>query len=242
MVHTDTIPRKHAVSGRATASIDYIDMVRRCSAWEDAAPHAELVCPARLLTSAAVAKWVREHRASVAVGTEQELALAIAAGIHPGRVVFHCDSAVTRTVWHAVGLSVGRFVVNAEGQILTVSACAPHRQRVLVDVTDEPACDLLAAVCAEERLELIGLHCRLDRANETDDVTRVIGQMAEFCRGSGDVLTRLSLAVPDLPGPSVPARRMVVAAIDDVLESTCRRLRVPRPAVMVAPQLRPTVP
>jgi diaminopimelate decarboxylase len=239
MAQTDTMARRQAFPGEsATTAGDGADLMARCCAWQDALPHTEVVFPAGILPVAATAKWARAQRACVGVRTEHELALTISAGIHPGRAVFFCDHAVTRTVWHAVGLGVGRFVVGATDQLMTVSACAPVPQRVLLDITAGPVGELLAAARAEERLELIGLHCQLDNAGQTDHIARAVGHMAQFSRDHAVVLTRVSLGVSEPPGGSPQALSAWGAAIDAALESNCRRLRLPRPAVMVSPHWR----
>lgn len=216
------------------------DLVRRCSEWQGAWPYAKTVFPARLLAFPAAAKWlrnqIRRKNACLGVRNEQELALVIAAGIHPAWTVFHCDNAVTRTVWHALGLNVGCFVVSGERQVLTISACAPSPQLVLVDVTPAHANGALAAVLAAERLELSGLHCQGDMAGLTGDIDRVIGQMAQFSRDHGAILGLLNVAVSEPASGSPQAVRALAATVDDGLDESCLRWRFPRPAVTVSPQ------
>jgi diaminopimelate decarboxylase len=127
--------------------------------------------------------------------SDDELALAVSAGIRPVRIVFYCDHVATRTTWHAVGLGVACFTVRTERQMGQLSACAPRPQRVLVDVTGRPAGDLLAGVLAEDQLQLIGLHLNLGSAGHpAEEVNRVLGQMAQLSRDHAVVLSRLSLA------------------------------------------------
>ena len=217
------------------------DLVCRCSEWQGAwRPYAKTVFPARLLAFPGAAKWLRNQirgkNAWLSVRNEQELALVISAAINPAWTVFHCDNAVTRAVWHAVGLNVGCFVVIGEPQVLTISACAESPQRVLVDVTAAHANGALAAVPAAERLELTGLHCQLDTAEPTGDIDRVIGQMAQFSRDRGAILGLLDVAVSEPASGSPQALRALAAAVDDALDESCLRWRFPRPAVTVSPQ------
>ena len=244
MLKTDTLAGGPAFGGEpgAPASMDGIDWASRCAAWQDALPRAEIVFPAPVLAISAAAKWVRtkvrDREAFVGVRNEQELALAIAACIPPARVVFHSDNAVTRTIWHAVGLGVGRFVVSTERQLLTISACAPQPQCVLVDIATGPVGGLLAAVVAEERLDLTGLHCQLDNTSQVDDILAAIGQLAQFVGDHAVAPSSLSLAVPESVNGSqdnLDIARALVTAVADAVARRCQELGLPRPVLMVAP-------
>ncbi len=242
MLQTDTMSGPSAFRGEpdAPASVDGTDLARRCDAWQNALPHAEIVYPARVLTFGATAKWVRnqirDRNARVGVREQRELALVIAAGIRPAQVVCHGENAATRTFCHAVGLGVGLFTVNAERQLLTISACAPQPQSVLVDVAAAQVDELIAAVIATERLELIGLHCQLHNVGQViDDISRVIGQMVQSFRDHAMALSRLSLAVSEPVNGTPEAVRAHVEAIGGALENRCRRLGVPHPVLMLSP-------
>jgi hypothetical protein len=225
----------------APASLDGTDLARRCDAWQNALPHAEIVYPARVLTLAATAKWVRsqirDRNARIGVREQRELALAIAAGIRPAQVVCHCENADTRTFWHAMGLGVGLFIVNAERQLVTISACSPQPQSVLVDVAAAQVNELIAAVIATERLKLIGLHCQLDNVGQViGDISRVIGQMVQSFPDHAMGLSRLSVAVSEPVHGSSEAVRAHVEAIRGALENKFRRLGVPYPILMLSPR------
>jgi hypothetical protein len=195
-----------------------------------------------VLAVSSAAKWVRtrvrDRKAFVGVRNEQGLALAIAACIPPARVVFHCDNAVTRTIWHAVGLGVGRFVVSTERQLLTISACAPQPQCVLVDIATGPVGGLLAAVVADERLELTGLHCQLDSTSQIGDILAAMGQLVQFVGDHAVAPFSLSLAVPEpVSGPrdNLETAGAHVSTVADVVAQRCQELGLPRAALMVAP-------
>jgi diaminopimelate decarboxylase len=241
-LQTDTMSGPSAFRGEpgAPACVDGTDLARRCDAWQSALPHAEIVYPARVLISAATAKWmrnqIRDRNARVGVPDEHELALAIAAGIHPAQVVCHGENADTRVFWHAVSLGVGLFIVNAERQLLTISACSPQPQSVLVDVAATHLDGLIAAVIATERLELIGLHCHLhDVGQVIGDIGRVIGQMVQSFPDHAMALSRLSLAVSEPVNGSPQAVRAHVEAIGGALENKCWRLGVPQPVLTLSP-------
>jgi diaminopimelate decarboxylase len=148
-------------------------------------PHTEIVFPAALLEIPGAAKWLRELGLCVDVRSYRQIDSALAAGINPVQMVLRSEYAVTRTIWHAVGLGVGRFVVASEGQVLALSACVRRPQPVLVDVTAGPPDELITAVFAQHRLQLTGLHCQLGVDSQADDVNRVIGLMAQFSREHG---------------------------------------------------------
>jgi Pyridoxal-dependent decarboxylase, pyridoxal binding domain len=225
--------------------VDHVVGVRRCSEWQHALPDAEIVFPARLLAVATTAQWVKDKAdrgLCVGVRGDQDLDLAVSAGVPAARMVFHCAGAATGTVWNAVAVGVGRFIVGTERQMMLVSACAPERESVLVDVTGRrQAGDLLTAVLADEGLELIGLHLGLDNGDRADQVKYAIEQMARFSREHVVAMSRLSLAVSEPLSASPQARAALVAAVDDAIDSTCRRLRFARPALIVSPHW-PTIP
>ena len=206
--------------------------------WQNAMQQAEIVFPARLLAVPAAAQWIRDQRCCVDVGNDGEIDLALTAGIHPVRMVLQSEYAVMRTIWHAVGLGVGRFVVSTPRQATALLACARGPQRVLVDVTSGSPDELFAEVLAHHQLQLTGLHCQLRFEDQCDDVDRVIGLMVQFYRDHAVILSRISLTVAESPRATPNAVGGFIAAIDDALDSNCRRLRFPRPAVSLSPHWR----
>ncbi len=55
-------------------------------------PMTEIALPATALRNRAIAKWVTEHRVSVDVHSGEDLAVAIAAGVHLPRLTLHADA------------------------------------------------------------------------------------------------------------------------------------------------------
>lgn len=223
----------------AAAIVDHVVAVRRCSEWQHVLPDAEIAFPARLLAVATTAQWVKDRADKglcVGVRGDQDLDHALSAAVPPARMVFHCERAPTGTVWNAVGVGVGRFIVGTERQMMLVSACAPERQSVLIDVTGRrQADDLLTTVVVDEGLSLTGLHVQLDDAIAADQVKYAIEQMARFSRKHAVVFSRLSLAVSEPLSAAPQTRAALVAAVEDAINASCRRLRFPRPALMVSP-------
>jgi diaminopimelate decarboxylase len=228
---------RHGDPVDSAALIGHTIVVRHCAQWRSALSHSEIVVPAGILRVPASVGWVHEHGLGVEVGSDGDLDVAVSAGIAPARMVFRGDYAPTHTVWHAVGLGVGSFVVGAERQILLVSACAPFPQRVLVDATAGIPRRLVDLVSAEPRLEVIGLYCHLNSFDPAEDIDRVIDRMAHFRRDHATGLRYLGLAVCQ-PDNVVPQTRQHLGpAIEEAINAACLRVRFPRPRVMVTLQL-----
>ena len=85
--------------GRATKRLGFIakshpaehDELRWYHQFSKSFPMIEAALPAKVPRDDAVATWVREHGAAVDVHTSEELAIAIANGVKPSRIVVHGD-------------------------------------------------------------------------------------------------------------------------------------------------------
>ena len=187
------------------------DLLGRCSYWRNTLAGVEVAFPARLLKASHAAKWVHGNRPYIDVRSAEELELMLASGVPPILVIFDTEGAVTRTVWHAIGLGVGQLVVNDERQVKTLSAIAQRPRRVLVDITDERAEELLAKVDAYLDPSTIGLRCEL-RADAVQDVDRVMGRVRALLDHHGLTVTHLRLVVPKPQGhPPVEPRALATA-------------------------------
>jgi diaminopimelate decarboxylase len=218
----------------STSADDELEVLRRCSRWRKAFSDAEVAYSATVLRIPGAPQWVRGHRRGVDARGDEELALTVAAGIRPGHVVLHCEDAAPGTVRHAVALGVGQFVVGSDEQIATLAACARRPQPTLVDVTAEPADELITAVLAQHQLDLIRLRGHLDTVGLAEVVGRMISEMERFRHEYGVILTCLSVAVSG--GAERPVDPTDVASgIDEALDDACARFRFPRPAPVVSP-------
>ena len=150
--------------------------------------------------------------------------------------MFQNDNAASRTVWHAIGLGVGRFVVSADRQIMTWSAMARRPQRVLVDITDEPADDLVEAVLTREQLDFLGVRRQLSAADDAENVARAIGQLGPVLDGRA-TLSHLNLAVSKPPGRPPVSPQVVAAAIDKTLNDGCGYCGLPLARIVVSSRL-----
>ena len=192
--------------------------------------------PAEVLCFDAVAAWIARHGVGVDVTTVDELDSALSAGVTPLRIVMHGGS--PSAVRRAADAEVDKFVVDSVEQVALLDN-APRIQRVLIDVTDESVDDMAADVMSSNRLDLIGLHCRLDADDDTAAaiVRGMVGQMSRVRRKYGVILTRLSLGgLVATPGERRDLRR-VVDMLDDAVEDGCARHRYPRPALVLTPAL-----
>ena len=175
------------------------DLLCRCSYWRDTLPGFQIGFPARLLRAQHAAEWVRGNDAYIDVSSAEELELMRSSGIPPVLVTVDTEGAATRTLWHAIGLGVGRLVVSHEREIRILSAMVQRPRRVLVDISDEYGEDLLGQVQAHLGLDIIGLRCRLC-ADCVQDVDRVMGRIAGLVDRHGLIVTHLRLVVPKPQG------------------------------------------
>lgn len=219
--------------------LDVTVALRRCATYRKALRAGAISCPAGILWMEPVANWVNRHGVSVDVTTAEELELAVAKGISPPRLVMHCDDATARPIRLAVNAGVGRFVVHSAQQIALLASCARRPQRLLVDVTSQSADVLVAEVMARQRLDLIGLHCRLGDAGRDaagGGLREMIAQMS-WIRSKHDViLTRVSIAEFHAAevGCDRSYLRVVSDDLDEAIDDACARYRYPRPALVVA--------
>ena len=219
--------------------LDVTIALRRCATYRKALRAGAISYPAGVLWMAPVSNWVKRHGVSVDVTTADELEVAVAEGISPPRLVMHCVDATARPIRLAVNAGVGRFVVHSGQQIGLLASCAQRPQRLLIDVTNRTADALAAEIMASQRLDLIGLHCRLgdaDRETAGDRVKEMIAQMS-WIRGKHDViLTRVSLAEFHAAeaGCDRSYLRGVSDDLDEAIDDACARYRYPRPALVVA--------
>jgi diaminopimelate decarboxylase len=239
--------------------------LRRCEIYRKSFPMTEIALPAYALRNLAVSKWVRDQRLAVDVCTGKELAVAIAAGIHPLRLTVYADRMTESELRATANLEPGRLAVSSRSQIELLASTVEHRtQGVVICVTDVNA-PLLAvagtekrgfrfdsieldraveAVLGAKRLNLLGLHC--DVGSEENDfvsypaaIGHMITEMTHIRRHHDVVLTRLGLG----GGRAVPSGDWTVelpelaSQIDESLDDACATLRYPRPLVVLSPGL-----
>ena len=223
------------VSGSAPAAVEQAVVLRRCAEWRKVFSGAEVAYPADALTYPPAAAWIRRHGLSVEACSAEGLSLTVSAGIRPARVVFRCAGAANSTISDGIGLGFGQFIVASHHDVAMLGACAQRPQRVLVDVTTEPVDDLAAAILADGRLDLVGVHSTIDRADGCGAVERALAQMSYLRHHDGMITTRLYLAVDERPAGGTLSS--LAGAIDDAVDEGCARWRFPRPEPVIAPDL-----
>ncbi|MET0167574.1 MAG: LysA protein [Vicinamibacterales bacterium] len=198
------------------------EQLHRCKVYRKSFSMTEIALPATALTNRAIAKWAGEHRVTVDVHSGEELAVALAAGVHLRRLTLFPDSLSESELRAAVNLGVGRVVAGSVQQIeLLRSVVAKQAQDVVIRMTDVNTpvltvagdADLvrmgfrfdsnesdaaIAAVLDHEWLNLVGLHCEVgsqdhDFVSYPAAVGHMIAEMAQVRRDHGVVLTRLGL-------------------------------------------------
>ena len=204
-------------------------LLRCCSRWQESFPEAEIVYPVRLLRSPGAAQWLRGQGAGLSARSDDDLGHIIAAGVAPRRAVLHCDDLPTRTIWHAVGLGVGQYIIGSHEQMATLSACAERPQSVVLDITDRPDDATVKAMLDQPNVQVLGLHSNLDRI---DAIEEMIAAMAELRYQRGALLTRLSVAVSATDPRQIEA---ISSQLNDTVEGGCARFRFPRLVVQVCP-------
>ena len=217
-LHTKPVDR----GADATHSSVEQEDLRRCKTYRKFFPMTEIALPATALRNRAIAKWVTEHRVSVDVHSGEELAVAIAAGVHLSRLTLRADALSDSDLCAAIRLGVGRIVVSSVGQIdLLRSVVVQNAQDVLVRMTDinmpvltmadagdrvpcgfrfdSTESDIaIAAILDHEWLNLVGLHCDVglqdhDFVSYPAAIGHMIAEMAQVRRTHGVVLGRLGL-------------------------------------------------
>ena len=111
--------------------------LQRCKTYRKSFPMTEIALPATALRNRSIAKWVRDHRVTVDVRSGEELATAIAAGVHLQRLTLYADALSESELRAAVNLGVGRVVAGSVQQIeLLRSIVAKRAQDVVIRMTD----------------------------------------------------------------------------------------------------------
>ncbi|WP_227980436.1 diaminopimelate decarboxylase [Nocardia spumae] len=209
--------------GTPTYVLSETEIRERCKSYRKIFPGTEIVYAAKALLTRAVAEWVTAEGLGVDVCSSGELAIALSAGVDPRRIILHGSGKPFAELEYAVGVGVGRIVVDSPTEVSLLSTLVTRPQRVLlrmtpdIDVHGHPAVrtgvadqkfgfaldgaateDAIRDILAHPLLELAGLHCHLgsqihDPDHYGEAVRRLVARMAEVRREHGKLLTELNL-------------------------------------------------
>lgn len=141
----------------------------------------------KALLTTEVARWMFEAGLGIDVATGGELAIALAAGVHPAQIGMHGNNKSDRELERAVSAGVGSIVIDSADEIdrvASIAAAEGVRQAVLLRVNsgvhastheylatahedqkfgvaagDAP--ELVASIRSHESLNFLGLHCHI---------------------------------------------------------------------------------
>jgi diaminopimelate decarboxylase len=203
--------------------IDEADFRHRARRYRKALRGVGVVYAGKSLLTTAVARWAREEGLGVDVCSGGELAIALAGGVDPARIVMHGNAKSPEELREAVSVGVGRVVVDSCIEIAYLAGLARRRQPVLIRVTPDidihghhavttgisdqkfgftlagdHAADAVKRVLSHPILDLVGLHCHLgsqvsDAAPYGEAIRRMIAAMADIRARHGVILTELNI-------------------------------------------------
>src|SRR6478672_5371176 len=231
-----------------TYVLDETDFRRRLQRYRAELPEVEIRYAAKSLLTTDIARWVAQEGAGLDVSSGGELAIALAGGMDPARIVLHGNAKPVDELSAAAAVGVGRIVIDSPMEIAYLSCVARHPQPVLIRVT--PGIDIGGhpavttgvddqkfgfaltdghAIAAAQRilhqpaLQLVGLHCHIgsqvtDATLYGEVIRRMIATMADIRRSHGVVLHELNIG----GGHGVPYvtgdPELSVAELSDIIE------------------------
>ena len=117
--------------------IDETDFRHRARRYRKALRGIQVVYAGKSLLTTAVARWAREEGLGVDVCSSGELAVALAGGVDPARIIMHGNAKSPDELREAVRVGVGRIVLDSCIEIAYLAGVARRRQPVLVRVTPD---------------------------------------------------------------------------------------------------------
>lgn len=253
-------PEIAAQSGTPCYVVDEEDFRARIRCYRATLPDVELLYAGTALLSVDVARWAVAEGAGVDVCSGGELAIALAAGVSPSRIILHGNAKTPGELHDAVAAGVGRIVIDSPNEIALLAGWR-RRQKVLVQVIPDvgaaapeqkfgftlaggQATATVKRVADQRWLQPVGLHCQLgsqltDAAPYGAAIRQMVATMAAVRDRHQIVLTELSLggghAVPYLSGDPEFNLRELGAVIDAALGDAYADHDYPRPRVVIEP-------
>ncbi len=137
-LHGQSVTELVRTFGTPLFLLDEDDFRRRSRAYADSFCGTDVYYASKAFTSVELLRWVAEEGLGLDVATGGELAVAERAQFPMDRVLFHGNNKSVGELSRAVGLGVGRVVIDSTEEIRRLARCAEVagvRQRVLVRVT-----------------------------------------------------------------------------------------------------------
>ena len=120
-----------------TYVLDETDFRRRLKHYRTMLRNVEIVYAAKSLLTTDVARWVADEGAGLDVSSGGELAIALAAGFDPARIVMHGNAKTVDELRDAAAVGVGRIVVDSSMEIAFLACEVSRPQKVLIRVTPD---------------------------------------------------------------------------------------------------------
>jgi diaminopimelate decarboxylase len=203
--------------------LDEADVRYRMRRYRAALPGVRTVYAGKALLTKQVARWVADEGLGLDVCSPAELAVGLAGGVHPRRIVVHGNAKTTGELRAATDAGVGRIVVDCGTEIALLASQLHRPQEVLVRVapgidihghaavttgvtdqkfgftiTDGQAALAVRRILDQPLLRLAGLHCHLgsqvtDPAPYGEAIHRMVSLMADVRAKHGVVLCELNI-------------------------------------------------
>lgn len=206
-----------------TYVLDETDFRRRLKRYRTTLRDVEIVYAAKALLTTDVARWVAEEGAGLDVSSGGELAIALAAGFDPARIVMHGNAKTVDELRDAAAVGVGRIVVDSSMEIAFLACEVSKPQKVLIRVTpdidtgghaavttgvndqkfgfalaDDRAADVAKRILHQPLLNLVGLHCHIgsqitDPTLFGEAIHKMISAIADIRARHGVILHELNI-------------------------------------------------
>ncbi|MBB2910221.1 diaminopimelate decarboxylase [Streptosporangium becharense] len=196
--------------------LDEEEFLARCALWREALPDGEVHYGGKAFLCPEVVRWLDSAGLCLDVCTGGELAVAVAGGMDPARVVFHGNNKSAAELRRAVALGVGCVVVDSFTEIERLTTLAEEagiRQRVMIRVTPGVSAHTHEFIATGGDDSKFGFSLNAGLAAEA--VRRVLAAPALELAG---LHSHIGSQITDLGGFALAARRMSAFLLDSERE------------------------
>ncbi len=203
--------------------LDEADFHYRARRYRTMLRGARIVYAGKALLTTEVARWIAEEGLGLDVCSPGELAVGLAGGVDPRRIVVHGNAKTASELRAAAAAGVGRIVIDCSTEIGLLASQLHDAQTVLIRVTPDVdihghaavttgitdqkfgfaisgghAMRAAGRVLGQPKLRLAGLHCHLgsqvcDPAPYGEAIRRMVALMADIRAKHGVVLPELNI-------------------------------------------------